>query len=333
MCRNIRPLFNFEPPATDEEMRDAALQYVRKISGMNPPSKANRATFDRAVDEVAAATRRLVEGLETKAPPRDREAERAKARRRWQQRAARAAQTATAVLLLLTGLGLVAGPEPAAADWLVLTDGTRVETRGGWEEREHLVVFTSADGKLTSLRATEVDLEASHRLTRAAVEAAERRRAEAERGKSEPPPKREPILVLGDGDVKSADPAVLTAIAERTARPRIVMFKTEWCGYCKKANRLLAELGVPFEERDIETSAAAKMEFDRRFGPGTGVPVIDVGGEILRGYNEDKLRRAVDALATSRASTSPAASSPSAAPAPEPPPASTPPDRPPPGRG
>jgi hypothetical protein len=88
MCRNIRPLFNFEPPATAEEMRDAALQYVRKVSGMNAPSKANRAAFERAVDEVAAATRRLVEGLETSAPARDRQVERARARARWEQRAA-----------------------------------------------------------------------------------------------------------------------------------------------------------------------------------------------------------------------------------------------------
>lgn len=89
MCRNIRPLFNFEPPATAEEIRDAALQYVRKISGMNPPSQANRATFDRAVDEIAAATRRLVEGLETSAPPKDRAEERAKGRERWRKRAVR----------------------------------------------------------------------------------------------------------------------------------------------------------------------------------------------------------------------------------------------------
>lgn len=89
MCRNIRPLFNFEPPATDDEVRDAALQYVRKISGMNAPSKANQEVFDRAVAEIAAATRRLVDGLDTSAPPRDRDEERAKARERWQQREAR----------------------------------------------------------------------------------------------------------------------------------------------------------------------------------------------------------------------------------------------------
>ncbi|MCP4205228.1 MAG: DUF2277 domain-containing protein [bacterium] len=89
MCRNIRSLFNFDPAATDEELRDAALQYVRKISGMRAPSRANEATFDRAVDEVAAATQRLVDGLETTSPRRNREEERAKARARWQKRSAR----------------------------------------------------------------------------------------------------------------------------------------------------------------------------------------------------------------------------------------------------
>lgn len=89
MCRNIRPLFNFEPPATEAEIRGAALQFVRKVSGMNAPSKANRAVFESAVDEIAAATRRLVDGLETPAAPRDREVERARGRERWQRREAR----------------------------------------------------------------------------------------------------------------------------------------------------------------------------------------------------------------------------------------------------
>ncbi len=82
MCRNIKPLFHFEPPATEEEIRGAALQYVRKVSGFNRPSKANEAAFQAAVDAVAAATQALIQSLETNAPPRDREIEavRAKAR-------------------------------------------------------------------------------------------------------------------------------------------------------------------------------------------------------------------------------------------------------------
>jgi hypothetical protein len=73
MCRNIRTLFNFEPPATDEEIRAASLQFVRKVSGFTRPSRANEAAFDRAVDEVAAVARRLVDSLVTVAPPRNRD--------------------------------------------------------------------------------------------------------------------------------------------------------------------------------------------------------------------------------------------------------------------
>jgi hypothetical protein len=82
MCRNIRTLHNFEPPATEDEVHAAALQYVRKVSGSTRPSQANEAAFERAVREVAATTRRLLEELTTTAPPKDREVEAAKARAR-----------------------------------------------------------------------------------------------------------------------------------------------------------------------------------------------------------------------------------------------------------
>jgi hypothetical protein len=86
MCRNIRTLHNFEPPASEEEVRAAALQYVRKISGSTKPSQANAAAFERAVDAVAAASSELLEALVTSAPPKDREVEAAKARARSAQR-------------------------------------------------------------------------------------------------------------------------------------------------------------------------------------------------------------------------------------------------------
>ena len=86
MCRNIRTLANFEPPATDDEVRASALQFVRKLSGMNRPSRANAAAFERAVDEVAAAARTLLASLDTSSPPRNREAEAAKARERSKAR-------------------------------------------------------------------------------------------------------------------------------------------------------------------------------------------------------------------------------------------------------
>ena len=90
MCRNIRTLYNFEPAATDDEVRDAALQFVRKISGFTKPSKANEEAFDRAVAEITAVSRELLDSLETKAPPKDREVEAAKARERAQKRYAAA---------------------------------------------------------------------------------------------------------------------------------------------------------------------------------------------------------------------------------------------------
>ena len=86
MCRNIHTLFNYEPPATEHEVRDAALQYVRKISGFTKPSRANEAAFSGAVDEVAAATQRLIDGLVTSAVPRDRQVEADRARERAAKR-------------------------------------------------------------------------------------------------------------------------------------------------------------------------------------------------------------------------------------------------------
>jgi hypothetical protein len=82
MCRNIRPLFNFEPPATEAEIRASALQFVRKVSGFAKPSQANAEAFERAVDEVAEAARKLILSLQSAAPPRDRETEAQKARER-----------------------------------------------------------------------------------------------------------------------------------------------------------------------------------------------------------------------------------------------------------
>jgi hypothetical protein len=90
MCRNIHTLFNYEPPATDEEVRDAALQYVRKISGFTKPSHANVEAFERAVDEISASTKQLIDALVTTAAPKDREVEAAKKRARAAERFATA---------------------------------------------------------------------------------------------------------------------------------------------------------------------------------------------------------------------------------------------------
>lgn len=86
MCRNIKPLFNFEPPVTEDEVRAASLQFVRKVTGFNKPSKANEAAFQAAVDEIARISRQLLENLETNAPPKNREEEAARARARAARR-------------------------------------------------------------------------------------------------------------------------------------------------------------------------------------------------------------------------------------------------------
>ena len=86
MCRNIKTLFNFDPPATDDEIRAASLQFVRKLSGFNEPSKVNEKIFEKAIDDVAQVARRLIDGLDTAAPPKNREEEAAKAKARAAER-------------------------------------------------------------------------------------------------------------------------------------------------------------------------------------------------------------------------------------------------------
>jgi hypothetical protein len=86
MCRNIKTLFNFDPPVTDDEIRAASLQFIRKVTGFNKPSKANEEAFDAAVEQVASASRKLLQSLETNAPPKNREDEAAKARERAEKR-------------------------------------------------------------------------------------------------------------------------------------------------------------------------------------------------------------------------------------------------------
>ena len=96
MCRNIRVLHNFEPPTSDDEVREAALQFVRKVSGSTRPSRANTEAFDRAIDEIAEATRRLLDGLVTNAAPKSREAEAIKGRERHEKRMQREVRIRTA---------------------------------------------------------------------------------------------------------------------------------------------------------------------------------------------------------------------------------------------
>lgn len=116
MCRNIKTLFNFEPPATELEIRDASLQFVRKLSGFNVPSKANEAAFERAVEEVAASARKLIQSLVTSSEPRTREAEASKLDESPDGFPTDYLRTATNVMVIKIRKGAVAGPPGRGAD-------------------------------------------------------------------------------------------------------------------------------------------------------------------------------------------------------------------------
>lgn len=184
---------------------------------------------------------------------------------------------------LLLGF-LLPATHPLQADWLLTRDGKAVETRGAWKVEGKLVKFTSKAGTLSSIRLDEVDLEASRTETA--------RRSAA----PEPPPKpaagpaKKSVRVIQDADVRHADPAA-NAVSGQPGP--ILLYSTSWCGYCRKARALLTELGVPFEEKDIEKSAAANTEYLGKNNGRSGVPLIDIDGKILRGFSEGAIRRLV----------------------------------------
>jgi mycoredoxin len=197
---------------------------------------------------------------------------------------------AAAVVSLLLAAGA------ARADWLVMADGTRVETRGEWAVKGKLVVFTGAAGALASLRLSEVDLEASRAATAAAAE--EARRAREAAAKPDPPAARPgPVLVLTDADVGHVDAATQEEWrADAALGSQVVLYSATWCGFCKQTKALLAELEVPYREKDVEKTPGARAEYVARFGANVTIPVLDVGGSVVRGYRPHDIRRAVEGL-------------------------------------
>lgn len=186
----------------------------------------------------------------------------------------------------LIGLGVMclglASSTAAVAEVLLLKDGSRVETRGAFEVKGRRVLFQDTQGKLVALRLDEVDLDGS-RAAGHPIPAA----AAGTQSPAAAKPKKAPVLVLTDRDVAHVDPDDVEAVE---ASPRIVMYSTSWCGYCRKARGLLDQLGVPYDELDIEKSAAARGTRDR-LAPSCGVPVIDFGGEVVCGFAEEKIRK------------------------------------------
>jgi len=199
---------------------------------------------------------------------------------------------------LVSILVALAAGAPARADWLVLRDAGKVETRGPWQERGKLVVFTDGAGKLRSLRAAQVDLEASRAETAAAA-------ARAAAPSPSPAGRRAPVLVLTDEQVAHASPeeppapqpppagAPPAGAVEAARVPAVTLYMTTWCGWCKRTRALLTHLDVPFVEKDIEASPEALAEHAAKAGAGAGVPVLDIGGKIVRGYDPDRIQALV----------------------------------------
>lgn len=175
----------------------------------------------------------------------------------------------------------------AQADWLVTTGRTRIETRGAWQVEDGRVVFTNTKGRLVALPVTLIDLEASRVAT---VEA---------RVTSEPTPVTAtpaPVAVLKDADVAHVSPsstAPKDAADPGGGPPRVTLYSASWCGWCRKTRTLLAELGVQYVERDVDKDPRARSELLRLTGGSFGVPVLNIGGTVVRGYSPDRIKTLV----------------------------------------
>jgi glutaredoxin len=173
-------------------------------------------------------------------------------------------------VLHVAGLAALLATSPSSAEWLVLRDGARLEVKGAPRMEGRRITFTTKQGTLAALAATEVDL--------AATEAANR--APAPPAKPSPPA---PVRRLTDADFSHVDDV---------SEPTIAFFTTTWCGWCRKSRALLDELGARYHERDVEQDAAAAVEKDR-IAPESGVPVIAFGETVLTGYTERGIRQLV----------------------------------------
>ena len=195
-------------------------------------------------------------------------------------------QSRLAVQILAIALTLTVSL-PASAEWLITHDGHRIETDGPWKVKGRLVVYTDAKGTLSSIRLDEIDLEASETASQEpAEEPAESREDES---KPEREPRKRPVLVLTDGDIPEATTDGPAAEIE-PERPELIMYSTDWCGVCRRARTLLAELDADYVEKDIEKSTEAQREYVAKFGSSGGVPAFDYDGESFTGLRPDILR-------------------------------------------
>ena len=185
------------------------------------------------------------------------------------------------VSLMVFGLGLVGfAAAPAAADWLVTTQGQTIETDGSWIIDDDLVAYIDLDGELRTLPLAEVDLKGSQEATER-----QRDRAHASGTAREPAEEKTPLAAEEADDDE----------------PRITVYMTSWCGYCRKAQKLLRSLGADFVSKDIEKDRVAALEFRRKGRGGGGVPLIDFDGQVVRGYKEQSIRYLVRKLQSKEA--------------------------------
>ncbi len=168
------------------------------------------------------------------------------------------------------------GAQPAAADWLITLDGKLIETQGPWTIDGETLTYADVEGVEHRLAVDRVDLEASEETT--ALKA----------GRTYEPSKR-----TQPAPFELTSP---TAAAMAGDEPKITLYMTSWCGYCRKARKLLARLDVDFAAKDIERNRKAAAEFRRKNGGRGGVPLIDIDGELVRGYNEKLIRKLVAEL-------------------------------------
>jgi len=174
----------------------------------------------------------------------------------------------------VVGAALSLAPATASADWLVLRDGARLETRGPVKVEVRRVVFTDTAGALVALPTAEVDLDATTTANRPVVPPASPALVA----------KPVPVVRLTDADVGHVDDL---------SRPTIEFYSASWCGWCRKSRALLDQLGARYRERDVDEDAGAREE-KNRLAPGSGVPVIAFEEMLLTGYTERGIRRMVE---------------------------------------
>jgi glutaredoxin len=199
--------------------------------------------------------------------------------------------------LAVAVLATLLAASPLAADVLVLRDGSRVTTQGPWQEKGRLVVFRDSAGRLSSLPVAGVDLAGSRAASAPSEAVASEPGTRSGSAATAPAPAGRkpaaPSRVFTDEQYSKVDPATLAAPADSaTPAPRVTLYSTTWCGWCRKTRALLASLGVAFTEKDVESDPAAEAESIRKAGR-PGVPVLDIGGTIVVGYNEARIRALV----------------------------------------